>query len=77
MPPPCRSLFLGLLAALLAGAASGYTLPPASTQCRQVIGDGVAIRFSPSTSAAKEPEALWKCYRIHYLGVKVASEASW
>ncbi|KAI7845780.1 hypothetical protein COHA_000694 [Chlorella ohadii] len=70
-----RSLQLSalLVPLLLAAAATAYTLPPYNTQCRQVTGDGVAIRASPSLSAAAEAERLWKCYRVHYLGVKVTS----
>jgi len=72
---PARSLLLlaALLCALAWRPAAAYTLPPSSTQCRQLIGDGVNIRYSPSTSAPKEDEALGRCARVHYMGVKVTS----
>ena len=75
MAPPIRALLLALLAAL-AAVGSAYTLPPYSTQCRQVIASGINIRSAPSLSAAAEQEKLWMCYRIHYLGVKVSADVS-
>lgn len=75
---PCSARHCLPLLALLLWAASAqafvYTKPPTTTQCRQVVASGVNIRFAPSLSAATEGEALRKCDRVHYTGVKVTAD---
>lgn len=66
MLQPARAALCGVLLCALALLGAAYPLPPSTSQCRTVTGDGVNIRAGPGVGYAAETEKLWKCYRIHY-----------